>query len=170
LSGILKAPWQVGLAAVATFVSAANYLQQALSHMFLVSESEALEHERQDALQNVTHNSAFDSVLGVAHFDDLSSRVFVLVGVSLLMMGIFLWIGAFRGGTRGVLTVTLAVSFLGGLIPLVLAFDPANGLNTRGLIEAEIVNLIALIFALLLWGRSGREWVAIGAKKKWNQD
>jgi hypothetical protein len=66
--------------------------------------------------------------------------------------------------------VTLAVSFLGGLIPLVLAFDPANGLNTRGLIEAEIVNLIAFIFALLLWGRSGREWVAIGATKKWNQD
>jgi hypothetical protein len=170
LSSITKAPWQVGLAVAAAFVAAADYLGQALAHITLMAESDGLEHDRQAAIAHMTHNHDYDSVLGVQHFDDLSSRVFILVGVVILILGVFLWVGAFRGGVRGVLTVTLAVSFLGGLYPLFLSFDPASGLDAAGLVEAEFVNLVALIFALLLWGGAGRKWVALGAKKKWDQE
>ena len=170
MPAILKAPWQVGLAIAATFVAAADYLGQALTHLFLLDESDSLEKERQAGLVHMTHNNSYDSVLGLEQFDDLTSRVFILVGVALLVLGAFLWAGAFRGGVRGILTVTLAVSFLGGLYPLVLAFDPANNLDTGGLVEAQLVNVLSLVFVLLLWGKAGQKWVTLGAKKKWDQD
>ena len=170
MSSITKAPWQVGLAVAAAFVAAADYLGAAITHIALMAEGDGLEGERQATIVHRTHNQDFDSLLGVAHFDELSSKVFILVGVVILIMGVFLWVGAFRGGVRGVLTVTLAVSFLGGLYPVFLSFDPLNGLDGAGLIENEFVNLVALIFVLLLWGGAGRKWVAMGAKKKWDQE
>jgi len=168
LSGILKAPWQVGLAVAATFLVAADYIGQALIHLALISENDSLEQARQAGIVHMVHE--YDSVLGVFMIDDISARVFFAVGAGLLIMGVFLWVGAFRGGVRGILTVPLVVSLLRGIIPLALSFDPANGLDLPGLVEAEFNNVIALIAALLLWGKAGKKWVAMGAKKKWDQD
>jgi hypothetical protein len=170
MSGILKAPWQVGLAVAATFVSGVSYIEQALTHLFLITASDSLANERHDAIYHMTNKHTFDSALGIENFDEGTARIFTLVGVCILILGVFLWVGAFRGGVRVTLTVTLAVSFLGGFFPLFLAFDAANGLDTVGLAQAQIVNTIALIFSFLLWGKSGQKWVAIGAKQKWDKD
>ena len=151
-------------------LKAADYLGQGLSHLFLLSGSSDLQAARQAAVAHMNNDNSYASVLGLEQFDDLSARVFFAVGAGLLIMGVFLWVGAFRGGVRGILTVTLAVSFLGGLIPLLLAFDPLNGLDLAGLVEGEFNSLLALICVLLLWGKTGKKWVALGAKKKWDQE
>lgn len=42
MSAILKAPWQVGLAVAATFLVAAEYIEEALSHLAILAGSETL--------------------------------------------------------------------------------------------------------------------------------
>jgi hypothetical protein len=168
MSSILKAPWQVGLAAAATFIAAADYIVQALAHLALMTASDSLEQARQAGLDQMMNSN--DSAVSVLMIDDIIVRVFIAVGVGLLILGVFLWSGAFRGGIRGILTVTLAASFFNGGMPLVFSLDLANGFDVAGLIEGKILSLVALIFVSLLWGKAGKKWVAMGAKKKWDED
>ena len=168
LSSILKAPWQVGLAVGATFLVAAEYIEEALSELFTLSASDTLEQVKQAAIAH--QYPAYDSVLGFEEFELAMAETFFLVGVAVLLMGIFLWVGAFRGGVRGILTVTMVINFAGTLRPLINSFDAANGLSVVSIVESQFINLIALIFVLLLWGKAGKKWVRMGAKKKWDQE
>jgi hypothetical protein len=168
LSGILKAPWQVGLAVAATIVVAAEHLELALKDLFLIGAGDSVEAANQAAI--ASRNPNFDSALGEVAFEQISAEVFLLIGVALLLMGIFLWVGAFRGGVRGILTVTLAVLLVGGIVPLVMSFTPSHRIDLLGLLIEMGVNLVAFVFVLLLWSGSGRKWVSLGAKKKWDQD
>jgi hypothetical protein len=47
-----------------------------------------------------------------------------------------------------------------------LAFDPANGLDIPGFVEAEFNNVIALVAVSLLWVGAGRRWVAHKSSEK----
>ena len=168
MSAILKAPWQVGLAVAATFLVAATYIQDALIHMFMLSGSESLLEVREAAL--ALRWPKYDSVLKFAEFQSVAIEAYFLAGIAVLLMGIFLWVGAFRGGVRGILTITLIMTFVGSLFPLILSFDPAAGVETVGVIVSLIITVVALVLILLLWGKAGKKWVALGAKKKWDED
>ena len=168
MSSILKAPWQVGLAVAATFLVAATYIQDALIHMFMLSGSESLLQVREAAL--ALRWPKYDSVLKFAEFQSVAIEAYFLAGIAVLLMGIFLWVGAFRGGVRGILTVTLIMTFVGSLFPLILSFDAAAGVETAGVIVSLIITVVALVLSLLLWGKAGKKWVRMGAKKKWDQE
>ncbi|CAB4899411.1 unannotated protein [freshwater metagenome] len=168
LSSILKAPWQVGLAVGATFLVAAEYIEEALSHLFTLTGSDTLLQANEAA---VAHRyPAYDSVLAFEKFEHLSAETFFVVGIAVLLMGIFLWVGAFRVGVRGILTVTMVVTFAGSLFTVIRSFETENGIDVVGIFEVQLINTVALILVLLLWGKAGKKWVAIGAKKKWDQE
>ena len=167
MSAILKAPWQVGLAVAATFLVAATYIQDALIHMFMLSGSESLLEVREAAL--ALRWPKYDSVLKFAEFQSVAIEAYFLAGIAVLLMGIFLWVGAFRGGVRGILTVTMIVTFAGSLFTVIRSFDIQNGIDVVGMIEILVISTVALILVLLLWGKAGKKWVALGTKKKGEQ-
>lgn len=113
---------------------------------------------------------AYDTVLEFEQFQQLSAQTFFTVGIAVLLMGVFLWVGAFRGGVRGILTVTMVVTFAGTLFTVIRSFDAANGIGVVGIVETQLINTAALIFVLMLWGKAGKKWVAMGAKKKRDQE
>jgi hypothetical protein len=89
MSSILKAPWQVGLAVGATLLVAADYLGQALTNLALLAGSSGIE----PVLE-------YDAISGASWSYDISARVLFAVGAGLLILGAFLWAGAFRAGVR----------------------------------------------------------------------
>ena len=135
-----------------------------LYELFLFSASEPLVLAHQEVVANT--NADFDHILGQAAFNQVSALAYGIVGSALLVMGIFLWVGAFRGGVLGVLTVTTGVLLVGGFTAVL----GTNGYNHVGVIQAGVVHALTFIFVLLVWGRSGRKWIALGTNKKWDQD
>ena len=89
---------------------------------------------------------------------------------TLLILGLFLWAGAYRPGVRLTLTITTAVSFFGSFIPLVLSSDTASGMSESRIGLALVVQLVALIASLLMWFGAGRRWVALDTTKSWEQN
>jgi hypothetical protein len=168
MSAIRKAPWQVGLAIGATFVAAAAYLVDALAHFFFITDSE-LEIARVAEVAYI-HGGLEQNLEDVVRFDNHMAQVFALIGVVLLILGAFLWVGAYRPGVRLILTITMAVSFIGSFIPLNLSFDPATGLSSAQVGQAVVVQFVALISALLLWFGAGRRWVALDTTSSWEQN
>ena len=155
MSSILKAPWQVGLAVGATLLVAADYLGQALTNLALLAGSSGIE----PVLE-------YDAISGASWSYDISARVLFAVGAGLLILGAFLWAGAFRAGVRAIITVALVVSFVRHIVSFALAFDPANGVDIPGFVEAEFNNVIALVAVSLLWFGAGRRWVAHQSTEK----
>jgi len=168
MSAIRKAPWQVGLAVGATITAAAGYLVDALAHLFEISDG-ALETARVDSVAHIDGGREHNLV-DVALFDVRLAQVFALVGVVLLILGVFLWVGAYRPGIRLILTITLAVSFFGSFIPLTLSTDSASGISEAQVGLAVVVQLVALISAVLLWFGAGRRWVALDTTSSWEQN
>lgn len=168
MSAIRKAPWQVGLAVGATFVAAAGYLVEALAHLFLISDS-ALETARVPEVAHIDGGRE-QTLIDVFNFDNRVAQVFALVGVVLLIMGLFLWVGAYRPGVRLILTITTAISFFGSFIPLVLSSDSASGMSQAKVGQGLFVQLVALIASLLLWFGAGRRWVALDTTASWEQN
>ena len=168
MSAIRKAPWQVGLAVGATLVAASGYLVDALAHLFLISDS-ALETARIPLVAHIDGGREH-TLADVSLFDERVAQVFALVGVVLLILGLFLWAGAYRPGVRLTLTITTAVSFFGSFIPLVLSSDTASGMSESRIGLALVVQLVALIASLLLWFGAGRRWVALDTTKSWEQN
>ena len=164
MSALLKAPWQVGLAVAAVFVDAGVNFILALYDLFLFSASESLVTAHQAAI--ATNNPDFDHILGQAAFNQVSAIAYFVVGTALLVMGLYLTAGVFRGGVLGVLTVTMGVLVVGGF----MAILGTNGYNHVAVIQAGIIHTIAFVFVLLVWGRSGRKWIALGTNKKWDQN
>ena len=168
MSAIRKAPWQVGLAVGATFVASSGYLVAALGHFFYTADGD-LEAARIAEVAHIDGGHA-KTMADVALFDNHIAQVFSLVGVVLLILGIFLWNGAYRPGVRLILTITLAVSFFGGLIPLMLSLDQASGMSAAQVAQGEIEQLVALIAVSLLWFGAGRRWVALDTTSSWEQN
>jgi hypothetical protein len=163
VSALLKAPWQVGLAVAAVFVDAGVNFILALYDLFLFSAEESLILARQESI--ASQNPDFDHILGQAAFSQASAVAYFTVSTALLVMGLFLAAGAFRGGVLGVLTVTMGVLVVGGFMALL----GTNGYNHVAVIQAGIVHTLTFVFVLLVWGRSGRKWIALGTNKKWDQ-
>lgn len=164
MSALLKAPWQVGLAVAAVFVDAGVNFILALYDLFLFSADETLVIAHQAAI--ATNNPDFDHILGQAAFNQASAVAYFTVGTALLVMGLFLAAGAFRGGVFGILTVTMGVLVVGGFTALL----GTNGYNHVAVIQAGIVHVITFVFVLLVLGRSGRKWISMGTNKNWDQN
>ncbi|CAB5040703.1 MAG: hypothetical protein F2923_06095 [Actinobacteria bacterium] len=167
-SPIRQAPWQVGLAIGATFTAATMYLVGTLVELASISDS-ALETARIPTL-DLIDNGSEHTLIDVFVFDERAAHVFGLVGVALLLLGIFLWVGAYRPGVRLILTITTGVSFVGSFIPLALASNPADGMSESAIAEALVIQGIAFVAALLLWIGAGRRWVALDTTSTWEQN
>lgn len=151
---VSRGPWQVGLAACAVFVSAAEYLTYALLRINSVSMGDI--GLRMDEYQKTTTFAGM-SANQIVEWQELAATVFGVVGVATLLMGILLWIGWMRPGVRITATITLLVSAAGSVAPL--AGSIAGGFANTSALVGAFIQTLALVCVLLLWTPTATTWI-----------
>lgn len=153
---VSRGPWQVGLAACAVFVSAAEHLTYALLRINSVSMADI--GLRMDDYQKSTTFAGM-SANQIVEWQELAATVFAVVGVATLLMGILLWIGWMRPGVRIAVTITLLVSASGSLVPLAGSIAGGEGVTGPSALVGTLIQTLALVCVLLLWTPTATTWV-----------
>jgi len=151
-------PWQPVFAASTILVVAAVHIMTALTFLFDMGDWQGIKATLPDwqsiseALKNATAEEIYEWLL-------MSAYIFTILGVVFLLLGVLIWRGTSRHGVRLIATITLAISWLGGLR---LEFAPdgggaGSGASSNILILASIT--VALIGVITLWFGNGARWV-----------